>query len=636
MKQETTIGFKSHWFTLLLAVLVLTFVTNVLAGGKEPPPPMQIHYTSNGNVNNPVITDGPVQIPKSAKETELEKQLDAARLSGNIVSAKYLEQQLDNLRGHVQVYQQETRFPAREFSMNEKPAGEISEYDYSLASIHNFSIYSHAFGIAPSGSPIAGRLFYLLSQDASTGADSLKIMYSTNNGVSWVNLVWFGVNGYSFNNDEMDIEIVYDGTNTWIFGVVGFLDQTDGRKKAYFFRRNATTSDFYGTILNFPGSGAGMNYYNPRITSDNSNFTSNAYVMILCSMDSLAGSNHYVKQKYVLSSSPFAAVPSFNYAQPSGTSGFYWSASNGTNANTYLYGDIAYYKDDGGSGENRIMTIYGNYGSIYDDIYIAYLNGYSSYGGSSFVDEPNVNRNMKLAFNGGSNNRNGMITYMRHFSGADWDIFGIRTTNGGSSWTRDTIDYSTDRARNCDLISVRNASNQFRLTYTQDNSSNSNNPTAYFRNFNGTAWSTGLIYSNNKVDTVFAKPRAGYILGGGDDGAGVWSSIGGYNGFFAKQIMTTTGITTNNEIPSGFSLSQNYPNPFNPVTNIKFSIPKAGLVTLKVYDITGKEVAQLVNQNMNAGVYTFDFDASSLSSGAYFYRISTDGFTDVKKMMLVK
>ena len=99
----------------------------------------------------------------------------------------------------------------------------------------------------------------------------------------------------------------------------------------------------------------------------------------------------------------------------------------------------------------------------------------------------------------------------------------------------------------------------------------------------------------------------------------------------------TIGIQSiSNEIPSGFSLEQNYPNPFNPVTNIRFSIPKSGLVTLKVYDISGKEISELVSQVLSAGVYNYDMDASGLSSGAYFYRLSTEDFSEVKKMVLVK
>lgn len=94
--------------------------------------------------------------------------------------------------------------------------------------------------------------------------------------------------------------------------------------------------------------------------------------------------------------------------------------------------------------------------------------------------------------------------------------------------------------------------------------------------------------------------------------------------------------TIGNEIPKSFSLSQNYPNPFNPVTNIKFSMPKSGAVTLKVYDIMGREVAELVNEVKPAGNYLVDFNASHLSSGVYFYRIQTQDFTEVRKMVLVK
>ena len=74
----------------------------------------------------------------------------------------------------------------------------------------------------------------------------------------------------------------------------------------------------------------------------------------------------------------------------------------------------------------------------------------------------------------------------------------------------------------------------------------------------------------------------------------------------------------------------------NPVTNINFSIPAAGNVKLTVFDMTGRETAVLVNGNYSAGTYKIDYDASSLASGVYFYKLETEGFTDVKKMMLIK
>ncbi len=89
-------------------------------------------------------------------------------------------------------------------------------------------------------------------------------------------------------------------------------------------------------------------------------------------------------------------------------------------------------------------------------------------------------------------------------------------------------------------------------------------------------------------------------------------------------------------IPADYSLSQNYPNPFNPTTNIKYQIPVPGYVTLKVFDLLGREVKTLVDGNLNAGFYNAELNASDLSSGIYFYRIQTDKFTAVKKLLLIK
>lgn len=89
-------------------------------------------------------------------------------------------------------------------------------------------------------------------------------------------------------------------------------------------------------------------------------------------------------------------------------------------------------------------------------------------------------------------------------------------------------------------------------------------------------------------------------------------------------------------IPVKFELSQNYPNPFNPSTSINYELPVAGFVSMKIFDISGKEVAQLVNDVKDAGYYTVKFDASKLSSGMYFYQIQAGDFVSVKKMVLVK
>ncbi len=102
-------------------------------------------------------------------------------------------------------------------------------------------------------------------------------------------------------------------------------------------------------------------------------------------------------------------------------------------------------------------------------------------------------------------------------------------------------------------------------------------------------------------------------------------------------VLTSTGAgNISSLIPSKYELSQNYPNPFNPTTKINFAIPKQGLVTMKIYDVLGREVRTLVNEVKQAGNYTVDFNATEFASGVYFYKLTSGDFSDIKRMILVK
>ncbi len=109
----------------------------------------------------------------------------------------------------------------------------------------------------------------------------------------------------------------------------------------------------------------------------------------------------------------------------------------------------------------------------------------------------------------------------------------------------------------------------------------------------------------------------------------------GENGKVLLASDEITGVS-NNSLPSDFKLSQNYPNPFNPSTTVKYQIPKQLHVSIKVFDMSGKEIVTLVNKVEKAGTHEVTFNAEKYSSGVYFYRIFTEGFTETKKMILVK
>jgi len=140
----------------------------------------------------------------------------------------------------------------------------------------------------------------------------------------------------------------------------------------------------------------------------------------------------------------------------------------------------------------------------------------------------------------------------------------------------------------------------------------------------------GNVQAGYVVATTFQDPR--YFTGGFSN---VFSAIVSWvtaNG----GLITGTGNNSALTIPDSYQLSQNYPNPFNPSTKINFTIPVNGQVSLKVYNILGKEVMSLVNDVITAGRHEITFDGSNLNSGTYFYRLQSGNFVETKKMLLVK
>jgi hypothetical protein len=148
----------------------------------------------------------------------------------------------------------------------------------------------------------------------------------------------------------------------------------------------------------------------------------------------------------------------------------------------------------------------------------------------------------------------------------------------------------------------------------------------------------------NSTDSAnFAEAQFNLSYAKSDEGGGVHNhlySIALLNAAISKSDKILTGIASDNFKPLTFSLSQNYPNPFNPSTKINFTIPQSGYVTLKVYDMVGREIATLVNGNKNEGMYSIDFNATiaarGLSSGIYIYQLKEGNYIQTRKMVLLK
>jgi photosystem II stability/assembly factor-like uncharacterized protein len=186
-----------------------------------------------------------------------------------------------------------------------------------------------------------------------------------------------------------------------------------------------------------------------------------------------------------------------------------------------------------------------------------------------------------------------------------------KTTNGGVTWT----DISFPSAGY--LFSTWFASEE--AGWVADNYGN-----IFATSDGGQNWYIQFSTHNTALESLgFIDGDTGWAVGGG--GEIVKTTDGG-----------VTSVPSTSEIPVAFSLFQNYPNPFNPTTTIKFQIAHSGLVTLKVFDVLGREVATVVNQEMKPGTYEKRFDGNGLASGVYLYRLATGDFMDTKKFMLIK
>jgi photosystem II stability/assembly factor-like uncharacterized protein len=202
------------------------------------------------------------------------------------------------------------------------------------------------------------------------------------------------------------------------------------------------------------------------------------------------------------------------------------------------------------------------------------------------------------------------------------------TTNGGGQWTKIQNGLPNLAGSLIRSALIRpGSSTEFYLGY------DAATPNGVWRTTNqGALWSnfsSGALL-NTYIIRAFAfktSPDSIFYAGvAGTTGMGVY-----------EYTFIPVGIRNNNSnIPKEYALYQNYPNPFNPTTVISYDVPKVSYVTIKVYDISGKEVSTLVNDNERPGSYNITFNASSLSSGIYFYKITAGDFVTTRKMALVK
>ena len=201
------------------------------------------------------------------------------------------------------------------------------------------------------------------------------------------------------------------------------------------------------------------------------------------------------------------------------------------------------------------------------------------------------------------------------FGGATADKHVYKTTNGGTNWFSISANLPNIATN---TIAVRHAFPRMLFVGTDLG--------VYQSTDEGTSWiSFNTGFPN--VEVYDLKYKEGPMI--------LLAATHG-RGCFTFDVSTLVNVQSSNSVPDKFYLAQNYPNPFNPSTKISYQLPSSGFVTLRVYDILGNEISTLVDARQDAGNYQISFDAKNLSSGIYYYKLSSSDFIDTKKMTLIR
>lgn len=421
MKGEFPIKHLFYFFILLL--LVFLSINSPLYSQKD----------TRETVTTPVY-----EIPKDGpqggelKQYDREKinsvvsQINEARQNGDFYKSQMLQKELDKVTGNTSqdnaVFTNNGPLPIIEY-INQP----LSNPDYNLTIISGSDA---AWAVATSTDPITGRI-YAVQTKYAVGSDTAKVYTSTNHGISWTLIyrVYYGVD-IDFRNDELDIEAMNNGSNSYIYIVAGFT--TSGIHYSTIYRMNSSGGETLAA--NFYLAAAGNAFVHPRITSDNGKFTNLSYVYIILTQDSTTGSTHHLKTKFSIITNPFAATPTITNRNFNPANSYWWHQP-GLGDTSILYNDIVY---SDSAYTSWIITVSNFYRAGVNNLYLTYSNDYGATSPSRnpVLTEPNVNYKPRLA-SSRSDDTIGeqyiMLVYTRQFNATDWDPYYRRTSDNGAN-----------------------------------------------------------------------------------------------------------------------------------------------------------------------------------------------------------
>ncbi len=607
----------------------------------------------NPKGNNSVVAQP--EVPQRVKELIAEQR--KAKLSGNHEKCEQLQQLIDKESQNMGSTVKLTPYPGGGKFIGEKLTGLNSVHSSVIFNPH-YQMQSTATYTEQIGKNI-GRVWVFVQSGAlgQYAADTIRALYSDDNGASWTyHSIYWLANYDKIYPDGMDVEIIETTSgDKYIWLTYGVYNFSPGKKSAGLLiirEPGVFQSAMYS--LSWPGenfSNTGFQTYYPRISSDNASYQNgSSYVYIAASFDSSTSSGIHSSQKIAFCTNPYTISPSITYR----ATALYWSCYQ--NSWFQIHTDIQYFsKNIGSLRYDSLMVVWSNSACDPNNVYSTKFDEqpdiYTPKAGPILnMGFPNVAKDFaKIAGNGGTDLM--IVARNNYANSGDWDIITSHSTDGGISWSASYIDgrpNTVNIPHQPEIFGKKDniRTGIYKVAYLVCSSgvvgSYDSIYTSYYPAVTNSNWSPYAAvnssrssrysnmgkpsFMNNPNDSCFVVWISDSLRSCGSLGCeGTISSSNPYNGSISK-------LNNANE----FSINQNYPNPFNPITSIKFVIPIDGNVTLKVFDVLGGEVATLIDEKLIAGEHEIQFNGTNLASGVYFYKIETENFVNIKKMVLIK
>ena len=565
--------------------------------------------------------------------TEAVNNLKMARMNNELTGKKYWENRLIELTNS-----QPVRFTPLPFK-GKKETGNVSGNSEAL----NVTKLTNQVIVANSVSRdiYSGIVFAAIGiYGGPDGGDTLKVFRSSNNGLNFTPIYSLSAVGFRITNNGLDIEALNKGDSSFAFlsmsySFMGFNHvaivrvRQDGERQMGISLIGSTTNK----------------YLNGRMTSDIASYSAAAYIYLSSTLDSTVDAYRGLKSKLYRLTNPYEAedatanIIACYQDATNGQYGYYVGGSAPTLAR--LESDIAYVNTVANADQLYTVTVVTGVPGLFGDGSGLYFTRSSDFGATvslfNITDPGFLKASPRIAATGFRDNTM-MVVTNRLLSAGNWDPYyfyipniNINEFNGGF------VNSQTDTTLGVSVTAKYKSNGGYLFSYNNRVGFNGSN--IFMRPFS--AGSLGTNVQANPPDmpgtTIFGLPDAGFRNVNNDSCMVVWGGTVGIGSYITGGCGgDITSIGSSNTNLSDFHLYQNYPNPFNPSTKISYNLSRASKVSVRIFDIVGKEVALIVNEIQSTGFHSVEFNGINLSSGIYFYKIEANDFVDTKRMVLIK